>query len=138
MRSDLVGIIRGSSSITEMIVNLIENELRDLREGDAAERVRGALSVAAREAGVTDSTRDAVLAWLTKTTPDVRQTILVQTSETHLGDDKIRPDILRALEQVASKESVTMVMDWVNRGILTLSQGVYVLLFPESSVVATD
>jgi hypothetical protein len=34
---------------------------------------------------------------------------------------------------VSSKENVDMVMEWVNRKILTLNQAVYVLLYPDSS-----
>jgi hypothetical protein len=59
--------------------------------------------------------------------------ILVQTIEELLGMPQCRPATLEALTRISSAENVDMVMEWVNRKILTLNQAVYVLLYPDSS-----
>ncbi|TFH07338.1 MAG: hypothetical protein E4H14_08710 [Candidatus Thorarchaeota archaeon] len=70
---------------------------------------------------------------MTETTPDVRQMILVQTIEELLNLENCRASTISALVKISSQENVDMVMEWVNRKILTLNQAVYVLLYPDSS-----
>jgi len=132
-RTDLVQMLRTSSANTDALVRLIENELKDLKRGDAAKKVRAALSQVAKKAKVDSETEDNLISWLTETSPDVRQMIMVQTIEELLKDEAIRVDIIKALSKISSEENVRMVMDWVKKGVLTLNQGVYVLLYPESS-----
>jgi propanediol dehydratase large subunit len=126
-------MLRTSSANTDTLVRLIENELKDLKRGDAAKKVRAALSQVAKKAKVDSETEDNLISWLTETSPDVRQMIMVQTIEELLKDEAIRVDILKALSKISTEENVRMVMDWVKKGVLTLNQGVYVLLYPESS-----
>jgi hypothetical protein len=40
---------------------------------------------------------------------------------------------VEALTRISSEDNVKMVMEWVDRKILTLNQAVYVLLYPDSS-----
>jgi hypothetical protein len=70
---------------------------------------------------------------LTETSPDARQLILVRTIEELLGIEESKKSTLDALAKVSSEENVDMVMEWVNKKIMTLNQAVYVLLFPDSS-----
>ncbi|RDE16150.1 MAG: hypothetical protein C4K47_02035 [Candidatus Thorarchaeota archaeon] len=74
-----------------------------------------------------------MLHWLTETSPDVRQMILVRTIEDLLEDSQSRTAALAALARVSSEENVKTVMEWVKRGVMTTNQAVYVLLYPESS-----
>jgi hypothetical protein len=59
--------------------------------------------------------------------------ILVQTIEELLGMPQCKDATVEALTRISSKDNVTMVMEWVERKILTLNQAVYVLLYPDSS-----
>ena len=132
-RSDLVDILSHDPKNTEAIVKLIQSELADLKDGEDVSNIRNAISEVASQSNIDSKTTDNVLYWLTQTTPDVRQMILVQTIEELLGIKISRDATLSALHQVSSKENVDMVMEWVNRKILTLNQAVYVLLYPDSS-----
>ncbi len=133
-RSDLVDILSNDPRNTAAIVKLIQSELTDLKDGEAVSNIKNAISEVASQSNIDRKTTDNVLYWLTKTTPDVRQMILVQTIEELLGIETSKEATLSALHQVSSKENVDMVMEWVKRKILTLSQAVYVLLYPDSSV----
>jgi hypothetical protein len=130
-RSDLIDMLSHDPENTEAIVTIIQNELRDLKDGDA---VTNALESAAASSNVDVEARDNVLYWLTETTPDVRQMILVQTIEELLGMPDCKEATIEALTRVSSADNVKMVMEWVERKILTLNQAVYVLLYPDSSV----
>ena len=132
-RSDLIDILSQCPENTEAIVTLIQSELNDLRDSDAVNVISNALTEAASQSNVDASTRDNVLYWLTQTTPDVRQMILVQTIEELLNMENCREATTFALVKISSQENVDMVMEWVNRKILTLNQAVYVLLYPDSS-----
>jgi len=132
-RSDLINILSQCPENTEAIVALIQSELKDLRDRDAVHDISNALTEAASQSKIDASTRDNVLYWLTETTPDVRQMILVQTIEELLKMENCREATTIALVKISSQENVDMVMEWVNRKILTLNQAVYVLLFPDSS-----
>ena len=81
-RSDLIDILSHDPENTEAIVTIIQNELTDLKDAKA---VTNALNAAASSSKVAAEARDNVLYWLTETTPDVRQMILVQTIEELLG-----------------------------------------------------
>lgn len=129
-RSDLIDILSHDPQNTEAIVTIIQNELADLKDGKA---VTNALKEAAASSNVDSGARDNVLYWLTETTPDVRQMILVQTIEELLGMPQCKDTTMDALTQISSEENVKMVMEWVDRKILTLNQAVYVLLYPDSS-----
>ena len=132
-RSDLIGILSHSPENTAAIVTIIQNELTDLKDGKAVTKISNALSEAAAPAKVDPDVTNNVLYWLTKTTPDVRQMILVQTIEELLGMPQCKDATVEALTRISSNENVTMVMEWVERKILTLNQAVYVLLYPDSS-----
>jgi len=132
-RSDLINILSQCPENTEAIVALIQSELKDLRDRDAVHDISNALTEAASQSKIDASTRDNVLYWLTETTPDVRQMILVQTIEELLKMEHCSEATTIALVKISSQENVDMVMEWVNRKILTLNQAVYVLLFPDSS-----
>ena len=132
-RSDLIDILSHDPKNTDAIVTLIQSELADLKDGDAVANVKNAISEMASESNIDSRTTDNVLYWLTQTTPDVRQMIIVQTIEELLGIASSKEATLTALHQVSSKENVDMVMEWVRRKILTLNQAVYVLLYPDSS-----
>ena len=129
-RSDLIDILSHDPENTEAIVTIIQNELADLKDGKA---VSSALNAAAASSKVDANARDNVLYWLTETTPDVRQMILVQTIEELLGMPQCEEATIKALTQISSEDNVKMVMEWVDRKILTMNQAVYVLLYPDSS-----
>ena len=132
-RSDLIDILSNCPENTEAIVNLIQNELKDLKDSKVVKEISNTITEAATQSKVNASARDNVLYWLTETTPDVRQMILVQTIEELLGMENCRAATTMALVKISSQENVDMVMEWVNRKILTLNQAVYVLLYPDSS-----
>ncbi len=132
-RSDLAGILRERVKETETIVELIENELKGLKSPGGIAKISSVLSKIADATGVDSDARDNLLYWLTESSSDVRQMILVQTIEELLRDDTVREDMLKVLVRLSSEESVSMVLDWVERGILTLGQGVYVLLYPNAT-----
>jgi hypothetical protein len=132
-RSDLVDILCNDPENTEAIVTLIQIELKDLKDSEFLSELSDTIEEVAAQSKVDAETRKNVLYWLTQTTPDVRQMILVQTLEDLLVLEQCRDATLNALVKVSSKENVDMVMEWVNRKILTLNQAVYVLLYPDSS-----
>lgn len=132
-RSDLIDILSHDPENTEAIVTIIQNELTDLKDGTAVSEISNALKEAAAASNVGADARKNVLYWLTKTTPDVRQMILVQTIEELLGMPQCKDATIAALTRISSEDNVKMVMEWVNRKILTLNQAVYVLLYPDSS-----
>lgn len=132
-RSDLIDILSHDPENTEAIVTIIQNELTDLKDGTAVSEISNALKEAAAASNIGADARKNVLYWLTKTTPDVRQMILVQTIEELLGMPQCKDATIAALTRISSEDNVKMVMEWVNRKILTLNQAVYVLLYPDSS-----
>lgn len=132
-RSDLIDILSQHPENTEALVTLIQSELKDLKNSDTVSDISDTITKAASLSKVDPSTRNNVLYWLTETTPDIRQMILVQTIEELLNMKNCREATINALVKVSSQENVDMVMEWVNRSILTLNQAVYVLLYPDSS-----
>jgi hypothetical protein len=132
-RSDLVEMIRTSPENTEAIVAIIQNELKDLQKSEDLAEVEVALERVATDSSVDEKARDNVLYWLTKTSPDARQTIIVMTIEELLRLPETRDTMLEVLGRISTEENVEMVMEWVDRNILTLNQAVFVLLFPDSS-----
>jgi hypothetical protein len=130
-RSDLIDILSHDPANTEAIVKIITAELKDLKDSDTESEISNALSEVS--SGVNKETKDNVLYWLTKTDPDVRQMILVQTIEELLKLPASKEPTIEALTRVSSADNVNMVMEWVDRKILTLNQAVYVLLYPDSS-----
>jgi hypothetical protein len=132
-RSDLIDILSHDPENTEAIVTIIQNELTDLKDGKSISEITNALKEAAASSNVGADARNNVLYWLTETTPDVRQMILVQTIEELLGIPQCKDPTMKALTKISSEDNVKMVMEWVNRKILTLNQAVYVLLYPDSS-----
>jgi len=133
IRSDLVGILKRNPQNTEAIVAVIDSELRGIKDSQSRSQVSTVLSKAAKRASVGKKVVDNVLHWLTETSPDVRQMILVRTIEDLLEDSQSRIAALAALARVSSEENVKTVMEWVKRGVMTTNQAVYVLLYPESS-----
>lgn len=132
-RSDLLGIMLCDPENTEALVAIMENELRGIRDSDFSTRISFAVEKAAAKADISDEERDNILFWLSSSDPDIRQMILVRTIEELLDNPECRPSTLAALAKVSSEENVSLVLDWVERGILTLNQAVYVLLYPDSS-----
>lgn len=132
-RSDLVDFLSHDPENTEAIVTLIQAELKDLKDSDIISELSDTIDEVAKQSKANTKTRKNVLYWLTQTTPDVRQMILVQTIEELLGMERCRESALNALVKVSSKQNVDMVMEWVKRNILTLNQAVYVLLYPDAS-----
>lgn len=132
-RADLVGILRSDPDITEVIVTIIENELKGIKDQEVVAQISNTLSEAAAHSGIKAEVKDNVLHWLTDTSPDVRQMILVKTIEELLETPDCREPAMEALGRLSSKENVDMVFEWVNSNILTLNQAVYVLLYPDSS-----
>lgn len=132
-RSDLIDILSQCPENTEALVTLIQSELKDLKDSNVVKDISKTISEAASHTNVDATAKDNVLYWLTKTTPDVRQMVLVQTIEELLGLDQCREATTSALIKISSKDNVDMVMQWVNRKILTLNQAVFVLLYPDSS-----
>ena len=132
-RSDLIDILSRCPENTEALVTLIQNELKDLQDSEAVSDISTTITEAASQTKVDASARDNVLYWLTETTHDIRQMILVQTIEELLGMENCKEATIIALVKISSQENVDMVMEWVNRSILTLNQAVYVLLYPDSS-----
>jgi hypothetical protein len=132
-RSDLIDILRHDPENTEAIVTLIQAELKDLKDSDIITELSDTITEVAAQSKANAETRKNVLYWLTQTTPDIRQMIVVQTLEELLGLEQCRNATMNALIKVSSKENVDMVMEWVKRKILTLNQAVYVLLYPDSS-----
>ncbi|MHA1736645.1 MAG: hypothetical protein ACTSV8_09795, partial [Candidatus Thorarchaeota archaeon] len=78
-RTDLIDMIRASQEDIEALVEIIENELKNIREGDAAERISKAVSKVAEGSGADADSLYNVLYWLTQSGPDARQAIIVQT-----------------------------------------------------------
>ncbi|MHA1907041.1 MAG: hypothetical protein ACW98Y_07090 [Candidatus Thorarchaeota archaeon] len=132
-RSDLVDMLKASPENTAAIVTLIKDELQELQDTDAVSRVSGTIDSVAADSGISSEVKDNVLYWLTQTSLDARQMIMVRTIEELLELEDTKPATLDALAEISSKENVEMVMEWVNRSIMTLNQAVYVLLFPDSS-----
>jgi hypothetical protein len=132
-RADLVGILRSDPDITGVIVTIIENELKDIKDKEVMTKISNTLSEAAAHSGVEAEVKENVLHWLTETSPDVRQMILVKTIEDLLETPDTKAPTMDALGKLSSKENVDMVFEWVNSNILTLNQAVYVLLYPDSS-----
>jgi hypothetical protein len=132
-RSDLLDIIMYDPENTEALVTIMENELKGIKDSDFAERISRAVEKAAAKANISDEVRDNILFWITSSDPDIRQMILVRTIEELLDNPECRPATLAALTKVSSEENVSLVLDWVERGVLTLNQAVYVLLYPDSS-----
>ena len=128
-RSDLIDILSHDPANTEAIVKIISAELKDMKDSET--EISNALSEAS--SGIAKEAKDNVLYWLTKTAPDVRQMILVQTIEELLKLPGSKEPTIEALTRVSSSDNVEMVLDWVDRKILTLNQAVYVLLYPDSS-----
>jgi hypothetical protein len=118
---------------TDALVTIMENELKGIIDSDFSERISRAVEKAAAKADISDEERDNILFWLTSSDPDIRQMILVRTIEELLDNPECRPATLSALAKVSSEENVSLVLDWVERGVLTLNQAVYVLLYPDSS-----
>jgi hypothetical protein len=132
-RADLVDILRSDPEISKDIVSIIESELKDIKDKDVLETISTTLKEAASHSGVESETRDNVLYWLTQTSPDVREMILVRTIEELLETESTREATLDALAKISSKENVDMVFEWVKSNVLTLNQAVFVLLYPDSS-----
>ncbi|MGY5875172.1 MAG: hypothetical protein RTU30_05460 [Candidatus Thorarchaeota archaeon] len=132
-RTDLADILMQNPENTEALVTIIENELKDIKDSDVVSRISDAVESVTSNAEVSADTKDNILYWLTETTPDVRQMILVQTVERLLSNDSSRNPTLIALGRISSESNVDMVMNWVERSIMTLNQAVYVLLYPDSS-----
>jgi len=132
-RADLIDILKSDPDISRDIVSIIESELKDIQDKDVVETISSTLAEAASKSGVKSESRDNVLYWLTQTSPDVREMILVRTIEELLETEGTREATLAALAKISSKENVDMVFEWVNSNVLTLNQAVYVLLYPDSS-----
>jgi hypothetical protein len=132
-RSALVDILKSDPENTDALVAIIENELKDIKDGGTRDQISEAVEDAAEKTKVDKRTMDELLYWLTETSPDARRMILVQTIEHLLKDDLTRDSALTALKRISSEENVGMVMAWVDRGILKLDQAVFVLLYPDAS-----
>jgi hypothetical protein len=132
-RSDLVDMLKANPENTAAIVTLIKDELQELQDSEAKSRVSGTINSVAADSGISPEVKDNVLYWLTQTSLDARQMIMVRTIEELLEIEECKEPTLNALAEISSKDNVDMVMEWVNRSVMTLNQAVYVLLFPESS-----
>lgn len=132
-RSALVDILKSNPENTDALVAIIENELKDIRDGNTRSEISDAVEGAAQNTKIDKKTMDELLYWLTETSPDARRMILVQTIEHLLKDDFTKESTLAALERISSEENVELVMAWVERGILKLDQAVFVLLYPDAS-----
>ena len=132
-RSDLINILSSDPKNTDALVTIIENELKDIKDGDVVHEISAAVASAADRAEISSKARDNLLFWLTETSPDARQMIMVQTIEHLLQNPECRKPTLSALAKVSSNENVKLVLDWHERGVLTLNQAVFVLLYPDSS-----
>ncbi len=137
-RSDLIDMIRASREDIETLIQIIENELKDIREGDTAERISKAVSRVAEGSGADTDSVYNVLYWLTQSGPDARQAIIVQTLETMMNDEELRDVALAILRRLSSKENVDIVLKYVDKNVLTLSQAIYVLLYPDASGILQD
>jgi leucyl aminopeptidase len=132
-RSDLVDMLLLDPENTEALVTIIENELKGMRDAESRAKVSNAVTSVADKAKIESTTKENILYWLTETTPDVRQLILVQTVEKLLSNETSRKATIEALSRVSSRSNVDMVMRWVDSNVMTLNQAVYVLLYPDSS-----
>ena len=132
-RSDLVDMLLLDPENTEALVTIIENELKGMRDAESRAKVTNAVKSVADKADIGSATKENILYWLTETTPDVRQLILVQTVEKLLSNEISRKATIDALSRVSSRSNVDMVMRWVDSNVMTLNQAVYVLLYPDSS-----
>jgi hypothetical protein len=132
-RADLVDILIQDPQNTEILATIIENELKDIRDKNVRSQISQAVESLTSRADVSSEVRENILYWLTETSPDVRQMILVQTVERLLENMESRKAALGALAKISSESNVDMVMNWVNHQIMTLNQAVYVLLYPDSS-----
>jgi CTP synthase (UTP-ammonia lyase) len=132
-RSDLVDMLLLDPENTEALVMIIETELKGMRDTKSRDKITNAVDAVASRTEVERATKENILYWLTETTPDVRQLILVQTVEKLLDNEMSRKATIEALSRVSSQSNVDMVMRWVNSNVMTLNQAVYVLLYPDSS-----
>ncbi len=131
-RSDLVDILSCNPENAELIATLIESELYGIKTGESAE-LSEKITKAAENSSIDKDAIDNVLFWLSSSSLDARQLILIKTIEELLNHEECRPTVLNALAKISSEENVNLVMDWVDKGVLTLNQAIYVLLFPDSS-----
>lgn len=134
-RSDLIDILSSDPTNTEALVTIIESELKDIKDSDVVHEISAAVAGAADRAEIGSKARDNVLFWLTETSPDARQMIMVQTIEHLLQNEECRKPTLSALAKVSSDANVKLVLDWHERGVLTLNQAIFVLLYPDSSAL---
>jgi hypothetical protein len=134
-RSDLVDILTCDPENARLIATIIESELRGMKDSEDIEAMSNAISEVADKASMDPEARDNLLYWLTETSHDARQLILVATIEQLLGIEQCRPAALEALATVSSEDNVTLVMKWVEKGILTLNQAIFILLYPDTAAL---
>ena len=134
-RSDLVDILAFDPDNARIIASIIELELLGMKDRDEVTKLSNAITEVADRASLDPDARDNLLFWLTKTSPDARQMILVKTVEKLLEIDECRPAALKALGRVSSEDNVQLVMDWVERGVLTMNQAIFVLLYPDNAAL---
>ena len=87
---------------TEGIITLIQSELQDVQDREVVSKVEGVIESAAAKADIDASIRDNVLYWLTETSPDARQMIMVRTIEDLLEIEQCRPAVTTALGKISS------------------------------------
>ena len=131
-------MIRAASTDVQTLVEIIEYELRGIKDGEASKFISETVSKAAETSGADADSVCNVLYWLTESGPNARQTILVQTLESLLNDPSMREIGLSVLSRISSPENVDIMLKYVDRGVLTLSQAIFVLLYPDSSSVLND
>ncbi len=132
-RTDLVDMIRASPKSTQSLLEIIESELKGIKEGPAADNIADAVSKVAEASGADADSVCNVLYWLTESGPDARQTIIVQTLESLVKDESTRDIALSVLSRFSTRENIDIIMKYVSKGVLTLSQAIFVLLYPDSS-----
>ncbi|MCF2136732.1 MAG: hypothetical protein K9W43_05755 [Candidatus Thorarchaeota archaeon] len=132
-RTDLVDMIRASPDDIEPLLEIIEGELKGIKEGTTSDNISEAVSKVAEVSGADADSVCNVLYWLTESGPDARQTIIVHTIESLLKDSYTRHIALAVLTRVSSQDNIDIMMKYVDRGVLTLSQAIFVLLYPDSA-----
>jgi hypothetical protein len=96
-RSDLIDILSSDPKNTDALVTIIENELKDIKDSDVVHNISAAVASAADRAEIGSKARDNLLFWLTETSPDARQMIMVQTIEHLLQTPECRKPTISAL-----------------------------------------
>ena len=114
-RSDLVDILMMNPENTDAIVKLIQSELVDIKDGDTVTQISNAIDEAASGSELSTDSKDNVLFWLTESSPDARQMIMVRTIEDLLNNllDSNIESIRNSEHPFWVKPVTSLIREWI-------------------------